>query len=61
MNPEKRIAELRGILQDHNYRYYVMDDPTISDGEYDTILRDLQSLERENPNLVTSDSPTQRV
>ena len=61
MNPEKRIPELRGILQDHNYRYYVMDDPTISDGEYDTILRDLQSLERENPNLVTSDSPTQRV
>jgi len=61
MNPEKRIAELRGILEDHNYRYYVMDDPTISDGEYDTILRDLQSLERENPNLVTSDSPTQRV
>ena len=61
MNPEKRIAELRGILQNHNYRYYVMDDPTISDGEYDTILRDLQSLERENPNLVTSDSPTQRV
>ena len=61
MNPEKRIAELRGILQDHNYRYYVMDDPTIADGEYDSILRELQSLERENPNLVTSDSPTQRV
>ena len=61
MNPEKRIAELRGILQDHNYRYYVMDDPTIADGEYDFILRELQSLERENPNLVTSDSPTQRV
>ena len=61
MNPEKRIAELRGILQDHNYRYYVMDDPTIADGEYDSILRELQSLERENPTLVTSDSPTQRV
>ena len=61
MNPEKRIAELREILQDHNYRYYVMDDPTIADGEYDSLLRELQSLERENPNLVTSDSPTQRV
>ena len=61
MNSEKRIAELREILQDHNYRYYVMDDPTIADGEYDSILRELQSLERENPNLVTSDSPTQRV
>ncbi len=55
MNPEKRIPELRGILQDHNYRYYVMDDPTISDGEYDTILRDLQSLKRENQDLVTSE------
>ena len=53
MNPEKRIAELRGILQDHNYRYYVMDDPTIADGEYDSILRELHSLERENPTLVT--------
>jgi DNA ligase (NAD+) len=61
MKPEKRIAELRGILQDHNYRYYVMDDPTIADGEYDSLLRELQSLEKENPSLVTSDSPTQRV
>ena len=61
MNPEKRIAALREILQDHNYRYYVMDDPTIADGEYDSLFRELQSLERENPNLVTSDSPTQRV
>ena len=61
MNSEKRIAELREILQDHNYRYYVMDDPTIADGEYDSLFRELQSLERENPNLVTSDSPTQRV
>ena len=54
MNSEKRIAELREILQDHNYRYYVMDDPTIADGEYDSLLRELQSLERENPNLLTS-------
>ena len=60
MNPEKRIAELRGILQDHNYRYYVMDDPTIADGEYDSLLRELQSLENEYPSLVTSDSPTKR-
>ena len=61
MNPEKRIAQLREIIQDHNYRYYVMDDPTIADGEYDSLFRELHSLERENPNLVTSDSPTQRV
>ena len=51
MNPKKRIAELRGILQDHNYRYYVMDDPTIADGEYDSLLRELQSLENEYPSL----------
>ena len=61
MSPEKQIAKLRDILQDHNYRYYVLDDPTISDGEYDSLLRELESLEKENPSLVTSDSPTQRV
>ena len=61
MSPEKQIAKLREILQDHNYRYYVLDDPTISDGEYDSLLRELESLEKENPSLVTSDSPTQRV
>ena len=61
MSPKNQIKKLRGIIQDHNYRYYVKDDPTIADGEYDTLLRELQSLERENPNLVTSDSPTQRV
>ena len=61
MSPKNQIKKLRGIIQDHNYRYYVIDDPTIADGEYDTLLRELQSLERENPNLVASDSPTQRV
>ena len=61
MNQKNRIAELRRILQDHNYRYYVMDDPSIADGEYDFLLRELQFLENENPSLVTSDSPTQRV
>ena len=45
MSPEKQIAKLRDILQDHNYRYYVLDDPTISDGEYDSLLLELESLE----------------
>ena len=61
MNPEKRIDELRGIIQDHNYRYYILDDPMISDGEYDILLCELENLEKENPELITPDSPTQRV
>ncbi len=61
MIPEKRIAELRDILQDHNYRYYVLDNPVISDGEYDNLLRELEELENKNPSLITADSPTQRV
>jgi len=61
MNPEKRIDELRGIIQDHNYRYYILDDPTISDGEYDILLCELENLEKESPELITPDSPTQRV
>ena len=61
MIPEKRIAELRDILQDHNYRYYVLDNPVISDGEYDNLLRELEELENKNPSLITADSPTRRV
>jgi len=56
-----RAAELRERLHHHNYRYYVLDDPEISDAEYDRLLRELQELEQEHPDLVTTDSPTQRV
>ena len=48
-------------LNDHNYRYYVLDDPLISDSEYDQLFRELQKLETDNPNLITEDSPTRRV
>ena len=48
-------------LHYHNYRYYVLDDPEISDAEYDRLLRELQELEQKHPELITSDSPTQRV
>jgi len=58
---EKRIAELREQLNLHNYRYYVLDDPVIPDSEYDRLLRELQDLEAEFPDLITADSPTQRV
>jgi DNA ligase (NAD+) len=58
---KKIINDLRSELNDHNYRYYVLDDPVISDAEYDRLLRELQSLEDTHPKLITDDSPTQRV
>jgi DNA ligase (NAD+) len=57
----KRAAELREQLEHHNHRYYVLDDPEISDPTYDDLLRELMSLEEEHPQLRTPDSPTQRV
>ncbi len=56
-----RAEELRHRINEHNYRYYVLDQPTVSDAEYDRLLRDLEELECECPELITSDSPTQRV
>ena len=56
-----RVNELREQLNLHNYRYYVLDSPLISDGEYDALLRELRAIEEERPDLVTPDSPTQRV
>lgn len=56
-----RVEALRRQIDYHNYRYYVLDDPEISDAEYDRLLRELQDLESRHPELVTSDSPTQRV
>jgi DNA ligase (NAD+) len=57
----ERAAQLREQLNYHNYRYYVLDQPEISDAEYDRLLRELQDLEERYPSLVTPDSPTQRV
>src|SRR5499426_2392259 len=57
----KRAAALRAAIDDANYRYYALDAPTISDAEYDHLFRDLQELESAHPELVTADSPTQRV
>ena len=56
-----RAAELRALLEHHNYRYYVLDDPEIADVEYDRMFRELQEIEAAHPELCTSDSPTQRV
>jgi len=61
MDYEAQAARLRAVLNEHNYRYYVLDAPTISDFEYDKMLRELEDLESAHPELVTLDSPTQRV
>ncbi len=55
------IEEVREVLKFHEYRYYVLADPLISDFEYDTLYKKLEALEEENPDLITPDSPTQRV
>ncbi|MDR2688090.1 MAG: NAD-dependent DNA ligase LigA [Oscillospiraceae bacterium] len=60
-NPSSRAAELRSLLLYHNHKYYVEDAPEIDDYEYDTLYRELEALEEAHPELVTPDSPTQRV
>src|SRR6476659_3605272 len=59
--PAARIAELRRRIDDANHRYHVLDDPDLPDAEYDRLMRDLETLEAAHPDLVTPDSPTQRV
>jgi DNA ligase (NAD+) len=56
-----RAQVLRAEIELHNYRYYVLDNPSIPDAEYDRLLRELQQIEHEYPQLITDDSPTQRV
>lgn len=57
----RRVSELREAIDYHNYRYHVLDDPVIRDAEYDRLMRELTELEAANPQLVTPDSPTQRI
>lgn len=61
MSRAARAAWLRDEIARHNHRYYVLDDPEVSDAEYDQLLRELQAIEAEEPQLCTPDSPTQRV
>ncbi len=60
-NVEQKLKELKETLHTHAIRYYVEDDPTIPDAEYDRLMRELMDLEAQNPELVTPDSPSQRV
>jgi DNA ligase (NAD+) len=60
-DPQQRATELRRTIEYHSYRYYVLDDPEIGDDQYDALFDELRALEAEHPELVTPDSPTQRV
>lgn len=57
----ERVKKLREEIEYHNYRYYVLDSPVISDAEYDALMHELRELEAKYPELITPDSPTQRV
>ena len=58
---EARAKALRAEIGHHNYRYYVLDDPEVADSDYDRLLKELQGLDQQYPELITADSPTQRV
>src|SRR5688500_9125521 len=60
-SPRARAQALREEIERHNYQYYALDAPLVSDAEYDSLFRELQALEAEHPDLVTPQSPTQRV
>src|SRR5438132_3447936 len=57
----RSLESLREKIRQHEYRYYVLDDPEISDAEFDRLMNELKNLEAEHPELITADSPTQRV
>jgi DNA ligase (NAD+) len=61
MSPAERAAQLRELIEYHNYRYYVLDSPEISDSEWDRLFRELQEIEQQHPDLRTPDSPTTRI
>ena len=61
MTDHARHAELSALLQKHNYEYYVLDSPSVTDGEYDTLMNELKAIEASNPTLVSPSSPTQRI
>ena len=61
MDAKKRYSELKQLLTEHSHNYYVLDNPQISDGEYDRLFQELLETEEQQPDWVTSDSPSQRV
>ncbi|MBH63131.1 MAG: DNA ligase (NAD(+)) LigA, partial [Alphaproteobacteria bacterium] len=61
VDPSQKVEALRAQIEEHNYRYHVLDDPAVSGSRYDGLVRDLEQLEAAHPELVTPNSPTQRV
>lgn len=61
VNPAQRVSELTKLLNDYNHQYYVLDNPTVPDAEYDRLMRELQAIESEHPQLKSATSPSQRV
>jgi len=61
MNVKKKVEDLRATIQHHEHLYYVLDQPEITDAEYDALIRELHQLEEAHPEFITADSPTQRV
>ena len=61
MNPKDRIDEITKLLEQYNYEYYVLDNPSVPDSEYDRLMNELIAIEKEHPELITPLSPTQRV
>jgi len=60
-SPANRAKELRELIEQHNYNYYILDTPCVSDGEYDELFKELEALEVKHPQLITAESPTQRI
>jgi DNA ligase (NAD+) len=60
-SPAERASELRALVNYHSYRYHILSSPVVTDGEYDALFQELQQIEAEHPELLTTDSPTQRV
>ena len=60
-SPANRAKELRELIEQHNYNYYILDAPSISDGEYDKLFKELEALEVKHPQLIIAESPTQRI
>ena len=58
---QERADELRRLIEHHDFSYYVLDDPEVPDAEYDRLMRELEGIESSHPELISPDSPTQRV
>ena len=58
---KKKIKELRSLIEQYNYHYYILDEPLVSDGEWDHLFKELENIEKRHPELIEKNSPTQRV